>query len=110
MDRLRLGLAALVLLTPSDGAVEVRTFRFRDPVIEVVAGGAVRWSNRDQITHRVTSGRPGQPDSLFSGSLDRAGSTFVHRFDRPGRYPYFCARHRFMLGEVRVLTHTEGAR
>jgi plastocyanin len=105
-----LGSALWLLLVAPGAEVELRTFRFRDPVIEVAAGETVRWINRDAIAHTVTSGMPDRPDTLFDGRLERAGEGFAHRFDRAGTYPYFCARHRFMRGHVRVVPHSNGAR
>ena len=103
--------SALWLLLMETGAeVELRTFRFRDPVIEISAGEEVRWTNRDAIAHTVTSGTPAHPDTLFDGRLEHAGAGFAHRFDQAGTYPYFCARHRFMRGHVRVIPHSNGAR
>ena len=43
-------------------------------------------------------------------ALEHAGAGFAHRFDQAGTYPYFCARHRFMRGHVRVIPHSNGAR
>ena len=97
------------LFAPATPTVEVRTFRFREAVLEVAAGDVVHWTNRDRISHTVTGGTPERPDSSFDGRLQGAGSEFVHRFDIPGTYTYFCARHRFMRGEIRVVPHPHGA-
>jgi plastocyanin len=110
MRLVMLGSVLSLLTMPPGAEVELRTFRFRDPAIEITAGDAVRWINRDAIAHTVTSGTPDRPDSLFEGRLEHAGAGFAHRFDRAGTYPYFCARHRFMRGHVRVVPHPNGAR
>ncbi|MGH9168097.1 MAG: plastocyanin/azurin family copper-binding protein [Acidimicrobiia bacterium] len=34
--------------------------------------------------------------------MDGAGTSGEVTFDEPGTYPYFCARHPHMRGEVRV--------
>ena len=109
MHAARLGLTLVLALAAPDTAVEVRTFRFRESAVEVPVGSEVRWINGDEIGHTVSAGTPERRDPLFDGTLDGAGATFAHRFDRAGTYPYFCARHPFMRGEVRVVTHTEGA-
>ncbi|MFL5493760.1 MAG: plastocyanin/azurin family copper-binding protein [Gemmatimonadales bacterium] len=37
------------------------------------------------------------------------GSSFGHRFDRAGTYRYYCDRHHFMRGEIRVVPDANGA-
>jgi plastocyanin len=93
-----------------DVAVDIRSFGFRNTVIEVPVGTRVTWTNRDAVEHTVTSGVPDSGDRQFIGTLRGAGATFSRTFDRAGSYPYFCDRHHFMRGEIRVTTRTEGAR
>lgn len=88
--------------------VVVRTFQFQEARLDLPAGARVVWTNRDAVEHTVTSGIPDRPDGRFQGRLPEAGATFRHRFDRPGVYPYFCARHPFMRGEIRVVPATHG--
>jgi plastocyanin len=92
-----------------DAPVEVRTFQFREQRLEVPAGTRVVWSNQDEIEHTVTSGVPDSADGAFTGRLADQGSTFSHRFERAGLYRYYCDRHHFMRGEIRVLPDTIGA-
>jgi plastocyanin len=82
--------------------VAVQLFQFRPGVREVTAGTRVTWTNRDDIEHTVTSGTPEQRDNRFDVLL--AGKDAHDRvvFERPGVYPYFCARHPSMRGEIRV--------
>ena len=89
-------------------SVEIRTFQFGPATLQVPAGAEVVWSNRDAIAHTVTSGTPDRPDGVFSGALADTTAEFRHRFDRAGTYPYFCERHHFMRGEIRVVSSTEG--
>ena len=103
---LALGAGARADVRPTP--VEVRTFQFRAPTIEVPAGTEVVWSNRDAIEHTVTSGVPDSADGAFDGRLADTGATFRHVFDRAGTYRYFCDRHRFMRGEIRVVSTTHG--
>jgi plastocyanin len=88
--------------------VEIHTFQFNRSSIEVPVGTEVVWSNRDAVEHTVTSGVPDSADGGFAGDLADSGAVFRHRFDRPGSYPYFCQRHPFMRGEIRVVSHTHG--
>lgn len=88
--------------------VEIRTFQFRQASLEVPVGTEVVWSNRDAVEHTVTSGAPDSADGAFAGELADSGAAFRHRFDRTGTYRYFCQRHHFMRGEIRVVPHTHG--
>ena len=96
--------------------VVVEHIAFAPSTIEVEAGTIVTWTNRDdQVTHTVTSGRagdkgipgvdegrPNQPDGIFAGELDGAGSTFAFTFDDPSTYDYFCEIHPVMTATVLV--------
>jgi plastocyanin len=92
-----------------DAAVQVRTFQFREPRLEIPVGAEVVWSDQDDIEHTVTSGVPDSADGEFAGRLSGKGSAFGHRFDRAGTYRYYCDRHHFMRGEIRVVPDTTGA-
>jgi plastocyanin len=95
---------------PPDAAVEIRVFQFERPILEVPVGTRVIWTNRDQIEHTVSAGVPDRILADFGGTLPGKGSSFGVTFDRAGTYHYFCARHSFMRGEIRVLTPNDGAR
>jgi plastocyanin len=88
--------------------VEIRTFQFSQTSLEVPVGTEVVWFNRDAVEHTVTSGTPGSADGAFTGRLADSGAVFRHRFDRSGTYRYFCERHHFMHGEIRVVSPTHG--
>jgi len=81
-------------------AAEVRmsSVKFIGDTVTIAAGQAVRWTNADPVEHTVT----------FDGAIE-AGSpvippnaSYVHRFDKPGTYPYHCTPHPFMKGVVVV--------
>ncbi len=71
--------------------------KFRGDTVTISAGQAVRWTNGDPVEHTVTfdGGEPGSPPIPPNGA-------YVHRFDRPGTYPYHCTPHPFMKGVVVV--------
>jgi plastocyanin len=50
----------------------------------------------------VTSGVPGSPEGRFDLRLIGKGASGSATFASPGVYPYFCARHESMHGEVVV--------
>ena len=87
----------------ADTPVAIRVFQFGPAALEVPVGTRVQWSNEDEIEHTVTSGDAEHPDGKFGGTLAVRGSTFAFTFTQPGSYHYFCDRHHFMRGEVRVL-------
>lgn len=80
----------------------IRVFQFDPGALEVRAGTRVMWTNQDDITHTVTSGMPGSPDGRFDVRLAGKGVSGSATFSDPGIYPYFCARHASMRGEVVV--------
>jgi plastocyanin len=94
----------LTALVGAPASIAVRGFQFVPPETTVTAGTPVVWTNEDDISHAVASGTPDSLDGRFDGKLDRAGTMFTRLFDRPGVYPYHCARHPFMRGVVRVVS------
>lgn len=88
--------------------VEVRTFAFAPDTLRVDAGTRIQWTNRDAIEHTVTWGTPDELDArLESASLDSSGAIHTATPREPGRYGYFCDRHRFMRGMVIVTSPGE---
>jgi plastocyanin len=83
--------------TPVKGVdtVVAKDMKFLPPVIEVTAGTQVTWTFDDRgVPHNVKAEGFNSP-TVTSG-------TFVHRFDRPGSYPYRCDLHAKMTGRVEV--------
>ncbi|MEM3064067.1 MAG: PEFG-CTERM sorting domain-containing protein [Candidatus Nitrosotenuis sp.] len=71
--------------------------------VTIDVGGEVTWSNDDTAGHTVTSGTlDGGPDGNFDSSLFMAGTTFSHKFEEAGEFPYFCVVHPWMTGVVIV--------
>jgi plastocyanin len=110
MRRAWLGSWILVLLLttsrPAAGGAQdelaIRLFQFQPARLEVMAGSRLTWINTDGVAHTVTSGTSDQPDGRFHGVVAEQGGRFSLTLDRPGAYAYFCDRHHFMRGEVRV--------
>ncbi|MFQ5439866.1 MAG: PEFG-CTERM sorting domain-containing protein [Nitrosopumilaceae archaeon] len=71
--------------------------------ITVNVGDEVVWSNDDTAAHTVTAGSAADgPSGVFDSSLFMAGTTFSHKFEAAGEYPYFCMVHPWMAGIVKV--------
>jgi plastocyanin len=95
-------LVGLSTAATGEPSVEIRLFQFRPGQLEVKAGTSVTWTNHDDITHTVTSGTPETSDGRFDQRLEGKDSAQTVQFKEPGVYPYFCARHPSMRGEIRV--------
>ena len=99
---LSLTLALLAVLIPDARALEpasvdIRDSRYLPPTLTVPVGSTVRWTNRDEETHTVTS-TTGRFGSL---GLD-LDETYTYTFTTPGTYPYGCDLHPFMGGTIVV--------
>jgi plastocyanin len=85
---------------PSSAVVEVMidNFTFSPPTITVAPGTTVRWTNKDDVPHTVTS-----TDKRFKSSktLD-TDDTYTTAFATAGTYAYYCAVHPMMTGTVVV--------
>jgi plastocyanin len=82
---------------PAAATVRLAAYKFATDPVTIAVGQAVRWVNDDPAEHTVTfdGAEPGSPAIPPNGS-------FVHRFDKAGRYSYHCTPHPFMKGVVIV--------
>jgi plastocyanin len=78
--------------------VVIDNFTYSPQTLTVAAGTKVRWTNKDDVPHTVTS-----TDRKFkgSGTLD-TDETFATEFKTAGTYPYYCAVHPHMTGTIVV--------
>lgn len=83
----------------AEAEVEIVDYSFRPARLVVAAGTTVRWTNREKrVSHSVRfTGEGG-----FEGDRIFPGESWVHRFERPGRYAYTCGPHPEMAGVVEV--------
>jgi plastocyanin len=82
---------------PVATTVRLAAYKFATDTVTISVGQAVRWVNNDPVEHTITF------DGAESGSpLIAANGSFIHRFDKPGRYAYHCTPHPFMKGVVIV--------
>ena len=77
--------------------VSIGNFSFAPRDLSVRAGAAVKWTNKDDTPHTITS-----DDNLFSSPLMDTNQIFSHVFAAPGRFPYHCKLHPTMTGAVVV--------
>ena len=78
-------------------SVEILDSGYAPSQLTIAAGTTVRWVNRDEETHTVTS----TTEIFKSGGLN-LGEEYTHTFTAPGVYPYTCALHDFMQGSIIV--------
>ena len=88
---------APVPAAPAVQQVTIDNFTFTPANVTVAAGTTVTWINHDDVPHTVTAN-----DKLFTSKALDTDGTFSHTFTKPGTYPYFCAVHRHMTGQIIV--------
>jgi len=97
-----LAAAALVALgadvrAVGPAAVDIQDSNYLPPTLTIPVGTTVRWTNRDEETHTVTS-----TTGLFGSAGLDLGEGYAHTFTAPGVYPYTCDLHPFMQGTIVV--------
>jgi plastocyanin len=88
---------------PATTHVHIKLFTFKPDSLEVPVGTTVVWTNGDAVEHTVTSGTPEKPVGAFDSGGFTEGKTFSFTFTKPGDYSYFCNRHNFMHGQIKVI-------
>ena len=81
----------------SPASVDIQDFNYLPPSLTVPVGTTVRWINRDEETHTVTS----TAGAFGSAGLDLK-EEYAHTFTAPGVYPYACDLHPQMHGSIVV--------
>lgn len=77
------------------------SLEFSPSAVTINAGTQVRWVNVSAVLHTVT---PDGHSEWTAATLADDGDTFVHTFDTPGTYEYFCEPHvgQNMRGTITV--------
>jgi hypothetical protein len=88
---------ALTIGFPTVADMAVQDFQFTPTIVDIAAGGQVRWTWTGFASHSVTSTGSGPLDSPT-----QASGTYTMTFPTPGRFDYFCKVHPFMTGTVIV--------
>ena len=79
-------------------AVSIADFAFAPATLTITVGDTVTWTNEDPLVHTATS----TSGAFDTGDLGQGESSSV-TFTTPGTYPYLCAPHPDMTGQVIVL-------
>ena len=77
--------------------VDIRDSQYSPPTLTVPVGTEVRWINRDEETHTITS-----DTGLFGSAGLELGEAYTYTFKTPGQYSYTCDLHPFMRGTIVV--------
>lgn len=77
------------------------SLEFSPSTLTIDAGTQVRWVNVSTVLHTVT---PDGHSEWTSATIADNGDTFIHTFDTPGTYQYFCQPHvgQGMTGTITV--------
>ncbi len=78
--------------------ITIANFAFAPASITVKPGTVVKWTNDDQVVHRIKSDNSAFPDSANLNTAD----SYQFKFDKPGTYNYSCAIHPSMRGQIIV--------
>jgi plastocyanin len=75
----------------------IDNFNFTPKELSVKTGTTVRWTNKDDIPHTVTS-----DDKVFASPVLDTNQNFQFTFATAGTFPYYCRLHPKMTGKVVV--------
>ena len=74
-------------LSQEQAKVIITNNKFEPKALTIKVGSEVTWENKEG-THAVTA----DDDSWTSSGLT-AGKTYTRKFDKPGKYSYYCTFH-----------------
>ena len=81
----------------SHSEVKIDNFSFGPAEVTVTPGTTVKWINHDDIPHTVVSTEP-----AFKSKVLDTDESFSYKFEKPGKYFYFCSIHPKMTATVIV--------
>jgi plastocyanin len=82
---------------PGANEVWIQGMAFSPATITVTAGTTITWTNKDAVSHTVTSN-----SGLFNSGNLSTNSTYSFTFSTAGSYSYYCAIHPSMTAKVVV--------
>jgi plastocyanin len=85
---------------PGANEVWIQGMAYTPATITVTAGTTIKWTNKDNASHTVTSDN-GSLETFDSGSMANGG-TFVWQFNTTGTFKYHCTFHSGMKATVIV--------
>ena len=82
---------------PAEVKVSIDNFTFTPANLSIVRGTKVTWINHDDVPHTATSNT-----KVFASPALDTDETFSFVFASPGTFPYYCAVHPHMTGQIIV--------
>jgi len=82
---------------PGENEVWMENIAFTPGEISVPVGTTVKWVNKDDVDHTVTSS-----EGFFDSGNISAGEIYEYTFDSTGTFGYVCTLHSGMTGTVIV--------
>jgi len=70
-----------------EAKVTITNNNFEPKTVTIKAGSEVIWENKEG-THTITA-----DDGSWTSAALTAGKTYSYKFDKPGKYPYYCSFH-----------------
>ena len=86
--------------------VSMKNIAFAPATLTIQAGETVTWTNDDGVPHTVTSGSPGSKGGPLDSGTISSGGTFIHKFDTPGTFIYFCEIHPSQMRDARIIVES----
>jgi amicyanin len=78
-------------------AVVIENYLYSPETLTVKAGTTVTWTNKDSVSHTVTT-----KATLFDSGLLGKDKSYSYTFTQKGSYEYYCIPHPYMVGKVIV--------
>ncbi len=82
--------------------VKIRDFKYEPAILKINADETVKFINEDEEPHTATA----ENSSFDSKGLD-TNQSFTYTFTKIGSYPYICALHPYMKGNITVAAKGE---
>lgn len=82
---------------PPANQVFIQGMAFSPATLTITAGTTVKWTNKDAVTHTVTS-----DSGVFDSGNVTTGNTFSYQFMTAGTFSYHCTIHPYMVAKVVV--------
>jgi plastocyanin len=79
---------------PSAVTLEIKSWGFNPNTVTLLKGSTATWTNKDSVTHTVTSA-----GNFDSGDI-AAGASWTYTFNKAGTFEYSCKYHSSMTGKV----------
>ncbi len=79
--------------------IDIDGFKFSPSSLTIKKGTTIKWTNKDNAPHTVTSD---SGNELSSQTLSN-GQSYSHTFSAQGIYEYYCTFHTSMKGKITVI-------